>query len=67
MDCFRTGKSDSPNKLYYWLSSRLHKHSIIAKAEVLDIEAILKDNDPYGAVIGGELTLRTFWVNWPWK
>lgn len=67
MDCFRTGKSDSPNKLYFWLSSRLDKHSIIAKAEVLDIEVILKDNDPYGAVIGGELTLRTFWVNWPWK
>ena len=67
IDCFRTGKSDSPNELYHWLRCRLFKDSIIAKAEVLDFEVILKDNDPYGAVIGGELTLRTFWINWPRK
>jgi hypothetical protein len=66
MDCFRTGKSDSPKKLYDWFIT-YHSENSIIKAKVLDCEVILKDNDPYGAVIGGELTLRTFWINWPRK
>lgn len=41
--------------------------TFITSAEVLDCQAILKDNDPYGAVIGGHLTLKTRWISWPRK
>jgi hypothetical protein len=63
MDCFRTGNSIHMYK--YSMSSLGPK--ILGKAEVLNCVVTLKDNDPYGAVLGGELTLRTFWINWPRK
>jgi hypothetical protein len=64
MDCFRTGNS-----------LNMYRHSFatsfgpkpFCKAEVLNCVVTLKDNDPYGAVLGGELTLRAFWINWPRK
>jgi hypothetical protein len=34
--------------------------NIVSQAEVLDCHVTLRDNDSYGAVIGGSLTLRHF-------
>ncbi len=34
------------------------------KATILDCQATPKDNDPYGAIVGGHLTLRAFCVSW---
>jgi hypothetical protein len=42
-------------------------NKVISKADVLRCEVLLEDNGPYGGVIGGELTLRAFWITWPQK
>jgi hypothetical protein len=64
MDCFRTGNSF--NTYEHSFATDLGPKTI-CKAEVLNCVVTLKDSDPYGAVLGGELTLRTFWINFPRK
>jgi hypothetical protein len=60
MDCFRTGDSFS---MYRYSFASDTGPKTIYKAEVLKCVVTLKDDDPYGAVLGGELTLRTFSIN----
>jgi hypothetical protein len=61
MDCLQTREFYPRYRLYdsFAFSTKF------SKAKVLNCVVTLKDNDPYGAVVGGELTLRTFWINWP--
>jgi hypothetical protein len=60
MDCFRTENSFN---IYEHSFATHDGPRTICKAEVLNCVVTLKDDDPYGAVLGGELTLRTFSIN----
>ena len=64
-DISNVEKSGFTHDLYYWLVKDIDMTNVVTAAEVLDCQVILKGDDPYGAVIGGELTLRTFWIPWP--
>jgi hypothetical protein len=55
------------DELYDYSVASVLPYEVTSKADVLGCEVLLKDNDPYGGVLGGELTLRTFWITWPQK
>lgn len=65
MDTVNVEKPHFTHDLYYWPVHSLDVHNVFTKAEVLDCHVTLKDNDPYGAVTGSEITLRTFCIAWP--
>jgi hypothetical protein len=65
MDNSSDEKPHSTRDLYYWFVKNHDIDRVVRQAEILDCQVTSKDNDPYGAVIGGTLTLRTFWVSWP--
>jgi hypothetical protein len=69
MDYSAVEKADDSNysELFGWSRGSTDPEVTNSNAEVVSCEVILKDNDPYGAVLGGELILRAFWITWPRK
>lgn len=56
-----TAASIYPAELYWGLE----RNGRVEKAELLDYKMPLKDDDPFGAITRGEITLRTFCRKWP--